>query len=618
MKHFKALLRAPKNLALTVMAALAIAVPAAVMAWGPDRPTFTMEQPANYVTFNSITNNPNYGDEREFMTVKDLTTGESLGGETKLVPGHEYQFQVYVHNNAPETLNDSDKGVAKDVMVRARLPQFVDGSNTADGYVNASNAQPVEVYDTAKLTSDSKVELEFINGSAKLHTNFQQTALSDDVITTGVKVGHKDLSGKWNGCLNFAGAVTFKVKVKGEPKFDMYKKVSKHGKNEWTDDLAVQPGETVDYLIYYKNTGSIQQDNVVVKDTLPAGMSYVDGSSTLGNSKHPNGTKISDNVTKGGVNIGSYAPNGNAWVIFSAKVNQNDQLPACGENKLRNVAKVETDHGSKDDDANVKTDKTCEKPAVYECSGLEVKKISRTQFTFNASHKVENADFVKFVYVVRDAQGNEVSRSENQSYTQNKPGKYTVQAYLTVTVNNEEKTVTDNKCKGEFEVKEEPVENVYACESLTKVQKSRDTFEFTATAEAEGNVKIKEYTFDFGDGETQIVDANHATQTHVYKDAKDYKVRVSVTFEVDGKTVPAITSDDCVIDVTVEPTPVEECKPNIPVGDERCQEKPEQPEELPSTGPEAIVGGVFGSSALGLGLHSWLNSRRALKNTIKR
>ncbi len=51
-----------------------------------------------------------------------------------------------------------------------------------------------------------------------------------------------------------------------------------------------------------------------------------------------------------------------------------------------------------------------------------------------------------------------------------------------------------------------------------------------------------------------------------------------------------------------------------------CQEVPETPEtpevptKLPSTGPEAIIGSLVGSSALSYGLYSYAASRRALKN----
>lgn len=621
MKKLKTLLSyVPKRFLVLPILALAILVPAAVMAWGPSRTTFTMEHPAAYPVFNSITNNPNYGDEREFTTVKDITTGEQLSAQTKLIPGHEYSVQVYIHNNASETLNASGVGVAKDVTVRALLPQYVDGNGTVAAFVNAGNTNPGEVYDTAKFTSDKKVELEYVSGSAMLHTNFQQTQLDDSLITDGVTVGDKDLTGNWNGCLNSAGAVTFTVKVKGEANFEMYKKVSKHSQNQWVDNLDVAQGETVDYLIYYKNTGSTQQDNVVIKDTLPTGMTYVAGSSTLGNSQNPNGAKISDNVTTSGVNIGSYAANGNAWVIFSAKVGQNEDLPACGSNTLHNIAKVETDNGSKEDDADVTTDKTCVQP-VYECSALSVKTISRTQYQFTASSKIENADFVKYVYIVRDSTGKEISNSTSQNYVQETAGKYSVQAYLTVNINGQEQTVTSNNCKANFEVTEEPVQNLYACKSLTVIKKSRDTYEFTATATAQGKVAVKQYKFEFGDGQSLIVGAGQETQAHTYANAGDYTARVSVTLEVDGKIVTDVTSDNCIAPVTVQPVPAEECKPGIPVGDERCTEKPTQPEtpkELPSTGIEATVGTVFGTSAIGLGFTSWARSRRALKNTIKK
>ena len=56
-------------LALTVATALG----GSVLAYGPERPTFTGEKPADYVTFNSITNNKYYGDERNFVTIKPVS-----------------------------------------------------------------------------------------------------------------------------------------------------------------------------------------------------------------------------------------------------------------------------------------------------------------------------------------------------------------------------------------------------------------------------------------------------------------------------------------------------------------------------------------------------------------
>ena len=51
---------------LNTVAILSISLAGAtsVSAWGPERATFTMDNPATYPTFNSITDNPHISDER--------------------------------------------------------------------------------------------------------------------------------------------------------------------------------------------------------------------------------------------------------------------------------------------------------------------------------------------------------------------------------------------------------------------------------------------------------------------------------------------------------------------------------------------------------------------------
>ncbi len=60
---------APHRIYVLIFIALAVFIPTlAIFAYGPERETFTIEKPASYITFNSITNNPNYGDERNFRS----------------------------------------------------------------------------------------------------------------------------------------------------------------------------------------------------------------------------------------------------------------------------------------------------------------------------------------------------------------------------------------------------------------------------------------------------------------------------------------------------------------------------------------------------------------------
>lgn len=367
----------PKHFAFALAVALATIGTVATFAWGPDRPTYTMENPADHVTFNSITNNPNYGDEREFVIIRDLTKGGEYQHSMDLTPGHEYQVQVYIHNNAHESYNASGKGVAKDTTLRVVIPASVQGQDTVDGIVRASNATPKEVWDTAEIRSNDRVNLEYVSGSAKLTTHFQQKNLPDTILSTGVKVGDKDLSGDWRGCLQFAGYVTYKFRVQdNSSSFTMDKQVRKHSTStgNWTEKYQAKAGEKVDFIIRYKNTGNITQENVFVKDTLPAGLSYVAGSTVVANANYPTGTSVADGVTADGINIGSYTPGSNAWVRFSATVDSLDKL-ACGLNNLKNVASVTTGVGTKTDDAVVVVEKKCEEPGKITVCDLHTWKI---------------------------------------------------------------------------------------------------------------------------------------------------------------------------------------------------------------------------------------------------
>lgn len=361
-KLFSMLKRSPKRTAVGAIFAAAILVPAALLAWGPDRPTYTIEDPADHVTFNSITNNPNIGDERNFVGIRESGTNNLWKDEMAVEEGKTYTVRMYVHNNAAANLNL----VAHDVTAKFNLPTTTGKSIQVNGFLSSSNATPTEVYDHAIFKSDRNFNLAYVADTLKFENNHfgaAGVALPESIFTSaGAKLGYTSLDGNIPGCFQYAGYVTFRVKPQFAPesKFTMSKLVSKHGENKWVESYAAKPGETVDFLIQYKNTGSVRQDNVTFRDTLPAGMSYVNGSTIFGNAKNPSGVKATDDITGKGINVGSYAPGANAWAIFSAKVTENSKLPVCGTNKLVNKAKVTTGGGSIEDTANVTVPKECE------------------------------------------------------------------------------------------------------------------------------------------------------------------------------------------------------------------------------------------------------------------
>ncbi len=345
------------SLALATIAT-AIIVPATLFAWGPDRPTYTIENPANHVTFNSITNNPNYGDERNFVTIKDATN-TNAGGWTDDITvqnGKEYYVRMYVHNNAADDLDL----VAHNVTAKFNIPDYSAKRIQIDGYLSSTNASPTEIWDQAVFSSANNFSLDYIEGSASLTTNVftSGTALSDNVVSTGALIGYDQLNGEIPGCFQYTALVIFKVKAVTTD-FTLQKTVRINGATDKTfkGSVAVKPGDKVDYQIYFKNTGGTQLKDVVIKDTLPAGMTYITGSTYLHNS---DGTKqVADGVTAGGIIIGGYMPDGDAYIKFTAQVAVNDKLPVCGTNTLINTAKATTDAGSIEDTANVTVSKVC-------------------------------------------------------------------------------------------------------------------------------------------------------------------------------------------------------------------------------------------------------------------
>lgn len=358
-KLFTILKNVPKKLvAFLSMVAIAVVVPAALFAWGPDRPTFTIANPAGYVTFNSITDNPNYGDERNFVTIKDAANTNAGGwvDDITVQNNKEYLVRMYVHNNAADNLNL----VAHNVVSRFNLPDYNSNRIQIDGYLSSSNANPGTIWDQAVFNSSSDFRLDYIEGSASLTNNIftDGTALPDSVVSTGAQLGYTSLNGDIPGCFQYSAYVIFKVKAVTTD-FNLEKTVRVNGATDKTfkESVAVKPGDKVDYQIYFKNTGGTQLTDVVIRDILPAGMTYVNGSTYLHNS---DGTKlVADGITKGGIIIGGYMPNGDAYIKFTAQVASNDKLPACGINTLRNVARVTTESGSQEDTATVTVTKKC-------------------------------------------------------------------------------------------------------------------------------------------------------------------------------------------------------------------------------------------------------------------
>lgn len=369
------------------VAAVSIAIPmAAIASWGPDRPTKVYYKGVpgfDHVTFNSFTGTDNYGDERTFYDVKDAanTNQGGFSDELKVQPGQELLFRTYVHNGADSSLNDAAHnyaGIARDTKVKVLLPTGNDTALRSISFISAKNAEPGEVSDSTKLIGDTPFSLEYIPGSALMHTNATTGTpgikLSDDIVKDGAPIGYDKADGNVPGCFNYGSVVVFKARVVA-PKLVITKEIGIPGSGKWEKEVASKPGDTLSYNVHYENKGNAVAHNVVLTDKLPANVDVVPGTVKLFNPLHPNGLQLNDtSFFNEGLNLSDYAVNSGGNVQFKVKVKSTLNTSFTGIN----TACVGSDETRKDvcDTATFKVTIDCKtnpnqpqcKPPVQNCT----------------------------------------------------------------------------------------------------------------------------------------------------------------------------------------------------------------------------------------------------------
>ena len=480
----------------------AVIAPVAVMAWGPARPSFTIEKPADYITFNSITNNPVIGgDEKDFVGIREVGSNAKWTNNMKVQNGKEYYVRMYVHNNAASNLNL----VAENVVAKLNVPTTTAKNVTVQGQISASNAKPNTVWDEATFSSDNDFNLAYVAGSALFENNgMGTTKLPDSIVNnTGAKLGYDKLDGKIPGCFQYAGYVTVKVKAQvSQPQdktnIDLAKTVRNktNGEKSWTETVSAKGGDTVQFQIHAKNTGSAGIQNLVIRDILPKGLNYVAGSTKLYNTSNPKGLKVSDNIIQNsGINIGTYQANDDAYVRFDATVAAEKDLPVCGENTLTNIAQVSDQKIVKNDTASVRITKKCDTPKpqtpAYKCDALSLNIVRKDekQITYSADTKysVKDTEFTGTKYVVKNSKGEVVAQKVINNGTKFEitvpndiTEKYTIISTI-ITKNGEN---TNANCEKSFETKAptpKPNKPELVCKNITINQISRTRFEFNTS-----------------------------------------------------------------------------------------------------------------------------------------
>lgn len=207
------------------------------LSWGPeDRSFFSWDEKPQYVTFNSIDNNPYIGSEANFVRVSEYNSGENSKHYDNITvsPGKEYEVWIYYHNDADETLNDTGKSIAQNTRIASSFPNKISKSTGGiiKGSVSSTKAQPEVVWDTAFLDSEEDVVLSFVPNSAVIHNTGETDgwSISSDTLfdsfenvgtnnTSGAMIAYypnDDLLGVIPGGAEYAGYLSYRIKVEAE------------------------------------------------------------------------------------------------------------------------------------------------------------------------------------------------------------------------------------------------------------------------------------------------------------------------------------------------------------------------------------------------------------------
>ena len=367
--------------AFTAAAGIGLLGAASVSAWGPDRATFTMEKPATYPTFNSITNNPTIGDERDFVRIGEINADVTdLKDSIEVVPGRQYLVYIYFHNNASSTFNDSAHNHSG-VAVRSRLASSFSTVLTPEaqgkitGTITADNTNPGSVWDEAYMTTNTnKVLMHYVAGSAKIYNDWgaNGSVMPSSLFTEqGTLIGLNALNGVIPGCEEYHGVVSYVLQAE-ELGGDIVKTVSKDGIN-FGESVNLVPGETATFRLTIANTGDVALTNATIRDTLPSGLTLVPGSVGLSANESTTIDPLSDNILGAGYNLGTIGTGNTIYITYQATAGSDFD---CKGTELFNNAVLTYDSDkasgdSKEDSASVTVKRAdCEEPVppLYDCT----------------------------------------------------------------------------------------------------------------------------------------------------------------------------------------------------------------------------------------------------------
>ncbi|MDR2487507.1 MAG: hypothetical protein LBD12_06020 [Clostridiales Family XIII bacterium] len=204
----------------TATAAAVLCLIAAVLAlsgWGPDREIYSVKDPPDEVVFNSLSDSPQRGDERDFVLARPVDGPEDAWtNELEVTKGGDYYVQVYF-------CNDAEKGSRWNALEAKTNVIFSQGflkDTKLSATISATNANPPKIWDDVHFFGDKEFIIYYLEGSSVLLTPGTPeggVALPDTIISEeGALIGYEEPDGIVPPGADNAGYVLFRVRVSFE------------------------------------------------------------------------------------------------------------------------------------------------------------------------------------------------------------------------------------------------------------------------------------------------------------------------------------------------------------------------------------------------------------------
>lgn len=342
-------------------------MPAAAGGWGPPRNTWLHALRPDHPVLNSRDHHPQLGDSTNFFRIAEVNeAGDLLTIPTPHVvvePGRIYRGMIWVGNDADPTCPDA---VATNVRMRVKGESCFNGSARLTAEVRADNTEHALIWDSSVIalpSRDSSVTLRIVLNSATLWSSWDtqhQTPLDAHTLfkDEGALIG---IDGKTDGLLppeqDLLTLVTFDF-VLDKPDFALALEARPYMPGEdvqepYRERIELEPGEVIELRVRYKNTGTVQQDNVRLKLLrLPKAFHYYGNNIEICNSKTDGTWKTiqPDQDSFGSYSLGSYAPGGKCLVRFRIKAQKSslyDYSQGVYWPVTDKLVRILTDNGSK-------------------------------------------------------------------------------------------------------------------------------------------------------------------------------------------------------------------------------------------------------------------------------